>query len=319
MARTLSDPGRHAADDLAGAARAWLDWLEGERRAAEHTRLAYARDLASALDFLSQHLGAPVSLDDLAGIGIAELRAYLARRRADGLSASSAARALSAFRSFIRWLGKNGEAPNAALLGIRGPKRRNPLPRPLGVAQAKTLTVAAEDHEEPWIGLRDTAVVMLLYGAGLRIGEALGLNAADLPKGDVMRIRGKGNKERVVPVLPVVRAAVAAYDAACPYKREPADPLFVGKRGKRLDPAIVQKRMRDLRRALGLPESATPHALRHSFATHLMAAGGDLRAIQELLGHASLSTTQRYTEVETSRMMEIHAAAHPRARLRVPA
>lgn len=319
MARTLTDPGRNAADDLATAARAWLDWLEGERRAAQHTRLAYARDLAAALDFLGQHLGGPASLADLAGIGIAELRAYLARRRADGLSAASAARALSAFRSFIRWLGKNGEAPNAALLTIRGPKRRLPLPRPLGVPQARVFLAAAEDHEQPWIGLRDAAVVTLLYGAGLRIGEALGLNAEDAPRGDVMRVRGKGGKERVVPVLPVVREAIAAYRAQCPHRLEPGDPLFVGARGKRLDPAIVQKRMRDLRRALGLPESATPHALRHSFATHLMAAGGDLRAIQELLGHASLSTTQRYTEVETSRMMEIHAAAHPRARLKVPA
>jgi len=316
MARTLSDPGRHAADDLAAAARAWLDWLEGERRAALHTRLAYARDLAAALDFLTLHLGAPVSLADLSAIGLAELRAYLARRRSDGLSAASAARALSAFRGFLRWLARRGENGNAALLGIRGPKRRLPLPRPLGVPQAASLLEAAEENDEPWIGLRDAAVVALLYGAGLRIGEALGLNAADAPAGEVMRVRGKGGKDRVVPILPVVREAIAAYRAACPYKQGPADPLFLGKRGKRLDPAIVQKRMRELRRALGLPESATPHALRHSFATHLMAAGGDLRAIQELLGHASLSTTQRYTEVETSRMMEIHATAHPRARAR---
>jgi integrase/recombinase XerC len=316
MARTLSDPGRSAADDLAAAARAWLDWLDGERRAALHTRLAYARDLAAALDFLTRHLGAPVSLADFETIGVAELRAYLAARRGQGLSAASAARALSAFRSFVRWLGKSGEAPNAALLGIRGPKRRTPLPRPLGEAQASRLVEAAEEHDEPWIGLRDTAAVLLLYGAGLRIGEALGLDVEDMPSTDVMRIRGKGGKERVVPILPVVREAIAAYHAACPFRRERGGPLFVGARGKRLDPAILQKRLRDLRRTLGLPESATPHALRHSFATHLLAAGGDLRAIQELLGHSSLSTTQRYTEVETSRMMEIHAAAHPRARMR---
>ncbi|WP_119418550.1 tyrosine recombinase XerC [Desertibaculum subflavum] len=314
MARTLIDPGRSAAAPLAAAARDWIGWLEGEKRAARHTLLAYARDLAAFVDFLGLHLGGAPDLDDLQAVGIADLRAYLAHRRADGLSAASAARALSAVRGFVRWLERNGRLRNAAFAALRGPKRRAPLPRPVQPESALALVDQAAEAEEAWIGLRDAAVLSLLYGAGLRIGEALGLAADQAPKGDTLRVRGKGGKERVVPVLPAIRDAVAAYIAACPHRPAGKQPLFVGARGKPLDPAIIQKRVRDLRRGLGLPESATPHALRHSFATHLLAAGGDLRVIQELLGHASLSTTQRYTEVEAARLIEAHAKAHPRAK-----
>jgi len=313
VARTLIDPGRSAAGDLAEAARDWIGWLEAERRAARHTLLAYARDLAVFLDFLSAHLGGMPDLDALGRIGIADLRAYLARRRADGLSAASAGRALSAVRGFVRWLERQGRLRNPAFAGVRSPKRRAPLPRPVQPESALALVDHAVDAEG-WIGLRDTAVLALLYGAGLRIGEALGLAAADAPTGETLRVRGKGGKERVVPILPAIREAIADYLAACPHRPAGKQALFVGARGKPLDPAIIQKRVRDLRRALGLPESATPHALRHSFATHLLAAGGDLRAIQELLGHASLSTTQRYTEVEAARLIEAHAKAHPRAK-----
>jgi integrase/recombinase XerC len=313
VARTLTDPGRSAAGALAEAARDWIGWLEAERRAARHTLLAYARDLAAFLDFLTLHLGEPADLAALERIGIADLRAYLARRRADGLSAASAARALSAVRGFIRWLERNGRLRNPAFAAVRSPKRRAPLPRPVQPDSALALVDQAADADG-WIGLRDTAVLALLYGAGLRIGEALALTAAEAPKGDSLRVRGKGGKERVVPILPAIRTAIADYLAACPFRPTGASALFLGARGKPLDPAIVQKRVRDLRRGLGLPESATPHALRHSFATHLLAAGGDLRAIQELLGHASLSTTQRYTEIEATRLIEVHGKAHPRAK-----
>lgn len=313
MARTLIDPGRSAGGDLAEAARDWIGWLEAERRAARHTLLAYARDLATFLDFLSAHLGDLPDLAALGRVGIADLRAYLARRRADGLSASSAARSLSAVRSFVRWLERHDRLRNPAFSAVRSPKHRAPLPRPVQPESALALVDRAS-AEGDWIALRDTAVLALLYGAGLRISEALGLTAGEAPTGDTLRVHGKGGKERVVPILPAIREAIAAYRAACPYAPSDKSPLFLGARGGPLDPAIVQKRVRDLRRALGLPESATPHALRHSFATHLLAAGGDLRAIQELLGHASLSTTQRYTEVDAARLIEAHAKAHPRAK-----
>lgn len=313
MARTLIDPGRSAEGALAEAARDWIDWLQAERRAARHTLLAYARDLGGFLDFLSVHLGGPADFAALEKIGIADLRAYLAKRRSDGLSAASAARALSAVRGFIRRLERNGRLRNPAFAALRSPKRRTPLPRPVQPDRALTLIDQAADNDG-WIGLRDAAMLSLLYGAGLRIGEALALTAAEAPKGDTLRVRGKGGKERMVPILPAIRDAIGAYLAACPHRPSGKQPLFLGARGKALDPAIIQKRVRDLRRALGLPESATPHALRHSFATHLLAAGGDLRAIQELLGHASLSTTQRYTEVEAAHLIEAHARAHPRAK-----
>ena len=311
MARTLTDPGRAATGALAEAARDWIGWLEAERRAARHTLLAYARDLAAFLDFLGAHLGDAPDLDDLSRIGIADLRAYLAKRRADGLSAASAARALSAVRSFVGWLERNGRLRNPAFAAVRSPKRRTPLPRPVQPDSALALVDHAADAEG-WIGLRDTAVLALLYGAGLRIGEALGLTAAQAPSGDTLRVHGKGGKERIVPILPAIREAIGDYLAACPFRPAGKQALFVGARGKPLDPAIVQKRVRELRRALGLPESATPHALRHSFATHLLAAGGDLRAIQELLGHASLSTTQIYTGIDSERLLEVYKTAHPR-------
>ena len=302
-----------AAPRIRDAAADWLRWLAEERRASRHTVAAYRRDLHAFLAFLSDHLGQPPDGDDLAGLRAQDFRSFLARRKGAGLAATSLARALSSTRSFFRFLDRAGIAHNPALATVRTPKRPHAVPKPIAAADAKTaLALAAEGGD--WIALRDTAVLALLYGCGLRISEALGLNRAAAPLGRTLRITGKGNKQRLVPVLPVVQQAVDAYTAAVPFPLGPRDPLFVGAKGRRLDPGIVQKRMRGLRTALGLPETATPHALRHSFATHLLAAGGDLRSIQELLGHASLSTTQRYTEVDADRMMQVYADAHPRAR-----
>jgi integrase/recombinase XerC len=253
-----------------------------------------------------------------------DFRSFLAHRRNHGLSNTSVARALSVLRSFFRHLERTGLVTNAAIRSVRSPKLPHSVPKPLGVeAAAAAREQIAFLHEEQWVNARDYAVLTLLYGCGLRISEALGLNhkdIGDLNHADVgsgaasLIIRGKGNKERMVPVLPVVRNAIDAYTALCPFANGREDPLFVGVRGKRLNAGIIQKSMREVRRALGLPESATPHALRHSFATHLLSAGGDLRTIQELLGHASLSTTQRYTEVETGHLLKVYRDAHPRAR-----
>ena len=298
-----------AAPRIRAAAADWLRWLADERRASPHTVAAYRRDLDAFLAFLRDHLGRPPDGDDLAALRAQDFRSFLARRKADGLLA----RALSSTRSFFRFLDRASVAHNPALATVRTPKRPHAVPKPIAAADAKAaLALAAAGGD--WIALRDAAVLVLLYGCGLRISEALGLNRAQAPLGRTLRITGKGNKQRIVPVLPVVRQAVDAYTAAVPFPLGPSDPLFVGAKGRRLDPGIVQKRVRGLRMALGLPETATPHALRHSFATHLLAAGGDLRSIQELLGHASLSTTQRYTEVDADRMMQVYADAHPRAR-----
>lgn len=304
-----------AADDVASRVIDWLHWLKSERRASPKTVEAYGRDMGDFLAFLTNHLGGPPSLDDLARLRHADFRSFLAQRRQDGLVATSLARQLSAVRSFLKRLQRDGLIDTTASRMVRGPKLPRSVPKPLTEGGAQALLDAAEDIDAaPWIGLRDAAVLGLLYGCGLRIGEALGLNGVDRPQGETMTVLGKGRKQRMVPVLPVVRTAIDAYLAACPYALDPEGPLFVGARGARLQPAIVQKRMRDLRRGLGLPETATPHALRHSFATHLLAAGGDLRAIQELLGHASLSTTQRYTEVDAAQLLAVYDAAHPRAR-----
>ncbi|HYM31315.1 MAG TPA: tyrosine recombinase XerC [Candidatus Cybelea sp.] len=304
-----------AAPELAAALSDWLAWLAAERRASAHTVESYGRDIAAFCAFLTDHLGDPPDFAALGGLKAADFRSFLARRHGAGLAAASTARALSAIRSCFRWLERQGHVSNAAVHAVRSPKLPRAVPKPLTAAAAlDTIDAAGEADGEPWIALRDTAVLLLLYGSGLRIGEALGLNGGDAPSGDAMRIVGKGRKERVVPVLPAVREAIAAYRSACPFPIGARDPLFVGAKGKRLDPAIVQKRMRALRAALNLPETATPHALRHSFATHLLAAGGDLRAIQELLGHASLSTTQRYTEVDAARLLSVYEQAHPRAK-----
>jgi integrase/recombinase XerC len=300
---------------LEASFREFLAWLRDERRASAHTAAAYARDIAGFVAFLGGHLGGAVGPRMLGALAIGDLRAWLAHRHAAGLAAASTARAVSAVRTFARWSARRGDWDNAALAALRAPKSPRPLPRPLGEDDARaTLDTVEAIAEEPWIAARDTAVLALLYGGGLRIGEALALDRAVLPLGDTLRVVGKGRKQRMVPLLAPVRAAVEAYLRLCPFAGGPRAPLFLGARGGRLRAEIVQLAMRRLRAALGLPEHATPHALRHSFATHLLSAGADLRAIQELLGHASLSTTQRYTAVDAARMLDAYARAHPRAK-----
>lgn len=304
-----------AAEDLRAAIGLWAGWLEGERRASAHTVAAYGRDLAFFLDFLTDHQGEPPALATFARLLPTDFRAYLAHRAAR-VERASIARGLSVVRGFVRFLERRGLGSSPALLVLRAPKLPHSVPKPLSVADAAEMIDApAIMAAGTWQATRDVAVLTLLYGCGLRISEALGLKRSEAPEGDLITITGKGQKQRVVPVLPAVRRGIADYLAACPYALAPAGPLFVGARGGPLSPRLVQRQMETLRHALGLPDTATPHALRHSFATHLLGAGGDLRAIQELLGHASLSTTQRYTSVETERLLAVYAAAHPRARL----
>ncbi len=309
-----------AAPAVVEAAREWRRWLVGERRASPHTLDAYGRDLAAFLDFVTGHLGGRPDLADLAALTAADFRGWLARRAGKEFAPTSTARAVAVVRGFFRHLDRAGLAHNPALAAMRTPKQRHAVPRPLSVEDARAAVAAVgEIGLSPWIAKRDTALVVLLYGAGLRIGEALALDRRDLPTvgaGDdaVLVIAGKGGKQRMVPLLPMVRAAIADYLAECPYPLPPAGPLFVGVRGGRLAAGVAQRTFRLLRGFLGLPESATPHSLRHSFATHLLASGGDLRTIQELLGHASLSTTQRYTEVDAEVLVKVYQKAHPRAR-----
>ena len=305
-----------AAEDLRAAIALWTGWLAGERRASAHTIAAYGRDLAFFLDFLTGHLGETPDLASLGQLRTADFRAYLAHRAAR-VERSSIARGLSVVRGFVRFLDRRGLASSPALLVLRAPKLPHSVPKALTVADAAEMIDAPSALvASVWQARRDVAVLTLLYGCGLRISEALGLKRSEAPQGDIIMITGKGQKQRMVPVLPAVRRGIADYLAACPYALSPDGPLFVGARGGPLSPRLVQRQMETLRGALGLPETATPHALRHSFATHLLGAGGDLRAIQELLGHASLSTTQRYTSVETERLLAVYDAAHPRARSR---
>jgi integrase/recombinase XerC len=294
----------------------WLEWLKEERRASSKTVVAYARDISAFLRFLSAHFGGPPSLDDLGRITPADVRSFLSARLRQGLGPASNARALSTLRSFCRRLARRNLIENPAFDAIRPQRLPKNLPRPLSPGAARNVIAEAgaeNPRRAPWIAARDRALFTLLYGCGLRIAEALNLNGGDAPLGDVLLVLGKGRKERRVPVLPIVRQAVAAYLELCPYPIGPLDPLFRGARGKRLDAAIAEREMRRIRGRLGLSEHATPHALRHSFATHLLEAGGDLRTIQELLGHASLSTTQRYTAVDAERLYSVYAAAHPHA------
>lgn len=300
---------------LRRAVEDWAAWLAFERRASPHTLAAYGRDLADFLEFIAQHVGGPLTLDALSALRLADFRSWLAARAGRDLARSSTARAISTVRGFFKRLERMKLVHNAAINVLRTPKVPKSVPKALTEREAfAALDAATEMASEPWIAKRDAAILTLLYGGGLRIGEALALDRRDAPAGPAMRITGKGNKERVVPLLPVVVEAIADYLDACPHALTLDSPLFVGKRGKRLQPGQVQASLRKVRRALSLPETATPHALRHSFATHLLAEGGDLRTIQELLGHASLSTTQRYTEVETRRLAEVYRNAHPRAR-----
>jgi integrase/recombinase XerC len=305
-----------AADDLRAAIGLWAAWLSGERRASAHSVAAYGRDLAFFFDFLTDHLGELPSLAAIDALRPSDFRAYLARRAGEGIERGSLARGLSVLRGFLRFLQRRGLASTTALAALRSPKLPHSVPKPLTVEDAAgSLDCAGEVASKQWEGKRDTAVLALLYGCGLRLSEALGLARGEAPLGEMLAITGKGGKQRILPVLPAVRQAVSDYLAGCPYELAKDGPLFVGSRGGPLNPRIVQRQMAALRGFLGLPETATPHALRHSFATHLLGAGGDLRAIQELLGHASLSTTQRYTSVETERLLAIYDAAHPRARL----
>jgi integrase/recombinase XerC len=308
---------------LRGAVRGWYERLAAERRASPHTLDAYLRDLAAWLGFLAGHRGGAPDIAALADLKPGDFRAWLAARAQDGMARSSTARALSVVRGFFHYLERAGLAHNAAILAVRTPKVPHAVPRALSVGEAADVLDAAgdpaRDEEEPWVASRDVAVFTLLYGCGLRIGEALGLSRRDAVSwvdggAESFVITGKGNKQRVIPVLPAVRRAVAEYLRLYPGQLDAEGPLFVGVRGGRLNPRIVQGRLATLRAQLGLPASATPHALRHSFATHLLAGDGDLRTIQELLGHASLSTTQRYTDVDAGRLMDIYAKAHPRAR-----
>jgi Site-specific recombinase XerD len=304
-----------AAPDVAAKRHEWLQSLAGERRLSDNTLQAYERDTRQFLTFLTRHLGEPPKLEDIHTLRPADLRAFLAARRREGSGARSLGRHLAGLRSFLRYLERKGLVNAAAAGAIRAPRQPKSLPKPLTDNQALTLvTKDAQLQEEPWIAARDAAVLSLLYGCGLRISEALGLTPADIPAGTkTLRITGKGGKVRIVPLLPVIAEAVATYRKLCPYHIEENDLLFRGARGGPLQPAIIQREMQKLRSALGLPETATPHALRHSFATHLLAGGGDLRTIQELLGHASLSTTQIYTGVDSARLLEVYDRAHPRA------
>jgi integrase/recombinase XerC len=300
-----------------GALVAWLEYLAGERRASPRTIEAYQDCVSPYLAFLGQHRGEALSLSDMGTITAGEVRAYLAHRRAGDrpLSARSASQALSAIRSFHAYLDRRHDTPNHALALVKGPRVVAGAPRPVSEDQARGLIEEAvnDPDREPWEAARDEAVLTLLWGCGLRISEALSLKRSDAPLSGSIRITGKGSKTRMVPVLDAVREAIAAYLAALPYPLEPDDALFRARRGGALSPRHVQATMQNLRSRLGLSEKATPHALRHSFATHLLGAGADLRSIQELLGHASLSTTQKYTEVDAARLLSAYASAHPHA------
>src|SRR5262245_32294839 len=317
--RRDTEPPSWAAPDTAAEVVRWLAYLGAERRMSAKTVDAYGRDVSQFLAFLAEHLGGAPSLAALTALKAADIRAFMASRRGDGIAGRSLMRALAGTRSFARFLERSGKGNIAALTAVRAPKVPKTLPKPLAVPDARRVVetdARAGEEREPWILARDAAVLALLYGSGLRISEALSLRRRDIPdpgRDDAIRVTGKGNKQRIVPVLQPVLRAVAEYTALCPYDLPPDGPLFVGAKGAALSPRVIQLAMARLRGALGLPDSATPHALRHSFATHLLVRGGDLRSIQELLGHASLSTTQIYTAVDSERLLAVYRAAHPRA------
>jgi integrase/recombinase XerC len=309
-----------ASAELAAELARWLTQLASERRMSPKTVEAYGRDVTQLLGFLSRHFGGRVTLASLSRAKALDIRAFMAARRADGISSRSLARTLAGARSFARFLERRGKSGIGALSAVRGPKTAKTLPRPLAIESAKRMIdtgLRAGEERPGWVLARDAAVFALLYGCGLRIAEALALKRSDVPGSGAIeniRVRGKGGKLRMVPVLPQVVCAIEKYIALCPHDLAAEDGLFVGVRGGPLSPRIVQLAMARMRGVLGLPERATPHALRHSFATHLLARGGDLRAVQELLGHASLSTTQIYTAVDTEHLLAAYRSAHPRAR-----
>lgn len=304
-----------ARPDLKNRVDAWLDHLSDERRLSDKTLLAYERDLRQFLRFLTNHLGGAPAIKDIAALRPADFRAFLASRRRQGVQSRSLARGLAGIRSFLKYLERRGEVNAAASDAVRPPRQARSLPKPVSARDAMDVTSGDLALESAaWIEARNAAVLTLLYGCGLRISEALSLtgNMAPAPGTRTMRILGKGRKERIVPILPAVCEAVSEYMKLCPYAIEPSGPLFLGARGGPLNPRMIQLAMEKLRGALGLPDSATPHALRHSFATHLLAGGGDLRTIQELLGHASLASTQIYTEVDSAHLLAAYDKAHPR-------
>jgi integrase/recombinase XerC len=311
----VSEEGKFA-PKVAAELDLWLRHLGDERRFSAKTVEAYRRDVLQFLAFLAEHLGGAPSLKELAALTPADVRAFMAARRGDGIGSRSLMRTLAGLRGFARFLERRGKGKVAALTAVRAPKIGKTLPRPLPASAAKRVAdpgLAAGDGREAWIHARDAALLALLYGSGLRISEALGLPRGDFDSADALTVTGKGRKRRMVPLLPQVQKLIADYIALCPRDLPPDGPLFVGVKGGPLSARVVQLAMARLRGALGLPETATPHALRHSFATHLLARGGDLRAIQELLGHASLATTQIYTEVDAERLIEAYRSAHPRA------
>ncbi len=299
---------------LTKALNTWLDHQRALSGAAENTVKAYQTDVLGFLAFMTQHKGETQGLAPIAAVKVGDMRSWMAHERGRGVGARSLARSLSAVKSFYRWLAEKEGFEPTAVLSTRSPKFTKKLPRPLSEDAASAMLDTVELQSlTPWIAARDQAVVTLLYGCGLRISEALGLTGADSPLPDTLRIKGKGGKERIVPVIDAARDAVEIYRHICPHDLTDNGPLFRGARGGALNPRLVQKVMERARMQLGLPATATPHAMRHSFATHLLTAGGDLRSIQELLGHSSLSTTQAYTAVDGARLMEIYDKAHPRA------
>jgi integrase/recombinase XerC len=301
-----------ADDEMTRLVALWQRDLGSVRRLAPKTLEAYSRDVAQFFAFLGVHAGGPVSIAMLGELRAADLRGFMARRREAGVEARSLARALSAIKGLFRFLEREGLLSSEALNTIRAPRAKKSLPKALTVLEAKaTITMIDEIEDRPWVAARDMAVLSLCYGAGLRISETLSLSRADL-EGPTLRVTGKGGKTRLVPLIDAVRQSVETYLGLVPFKLTPSQPLFRGVKGGVLSPRLIQLRMAQLRGALGLPPGATPHALRHSFATHLLGRGGDLRAIQELLGHASLSTTQIYTAVDADRLLEAYRAAHPR-------
>jgi integrase/recombinase XerC len=302
------------APDLSSTLEKWIDYLRHEKQVSKHTFRAYTSDVTHFLTFLNEHTGKSPSLKDIADTGIRDFRAWMSNKAMGGASNASRARSLSGIKNFLTWMDRNGILHNAAISTVRSPKLPHKLPRPLQEGQAINVLESADLLcKEDWIGQRDRALFTLLYGCGLRIDEALSLDIKDMPHDGKIRVTGKGSKQREVPVIDIVEQTLKAYLDQCIFPTTQDRPLFVGTRGGRLNQGVAQKAMRALRSTLGLPETATPHALRHSFATHLLQNGANLREIQELLGHSSLSTTQRYTEVNAEELMRVYKAAHPRA------
>lgn len=302
------------AADLSKQLRKWQDYLQYEKQLSKHTLRAYAADITHFIEFLNIHLGQSPGLNDLSRVSVRDFRAWLSSKAREDVSTASRARSLSGIKNLFNWLDRNGIMHNPSIAVLQTPKLPRKLPRPLQETQAiDVLANAGLLAREDWIGARNSALFTLLYGCGLRIDEALQLNTGNMPRGGALRVMGKGGKERQVPVISIVESNLEHYLTLCPFAKDKDTPLFRGARGGRLNQGVAQKAMRELRKTLGLPDSATPHALRHSFATHLLQNGANLREIQELLGHASLTSTQRYTEINAEEMLEIYKKSHPRA------